>query len=398
MNKSYKRGLLLIFFVLPFVGGALAGADEVSELWSQIYKRAGNLSQRYEIMLNITELHNRELIPVLESSLDELNLITRASNTTEQRTLDELKKLIVKELGNLKATESARSVWDVVRNTTDPLLRGEAIIAIGMIRAADYVQELSLILRNLNILPAADRTRDAEITAYACILALERFKDERGYRSVFDAADGWYSARSGVREKAKAALSTMVTDPTDLLAAILTGDSTFSQKYSALTAADNSEAATEKKTAVAVAALGQGLTINPNNVTESREMAKLRLHAVTMLLTYNAKVAETIPLLEQVIKRNDADINERLSAIQALGSVGGDEAAKVLVAYLQTENERMSRGVQPEDPSYREVRGVIQALAATGSGIGRPTLMEVEYSNWPNAIIRESKAALEQLK
>jgi len=254
------------------------------------------------------------------------------------------------------------------------------------------------MLRNLNMLPVTDRTRDAEIVAYACVLALERFKDTRGYRSVFDAADGWYSARGGVREKAKAALKSMVADPTELLTAILVGDSTFGQKYSALVAVDDSSADTANKIAAAVEALRQGLNRNPNNVTESRELSKLRVFALNMLLAYGSKNAESLPLLEQIIKRDDSDINERLSAIQALGAAGGEEAAKVLASYLQSENQRMARGIQPKDPSYREVRAVIQALAATGSGAGRPVLAEVEFSNWPNAIIREATAALEKME
>ncbi|TFG63615.1 MAG: hypothetical protein E4H36_05170 [Spirochaetales bacterium] len=398
MRNGIKRSLILLFLLIPVFGGLFCAADEASELWSKLYKRVSSLQQKYEIMLNITDLHNRDLQPMLIASLDELNLITRAANTTEQRTLDEMKKIIVRELGNLKAAEAARSVWDVVKNTTDPFVRGEAITAIGMMRASDYIQELSLLLRNINMLPAADRIRDAEVTAYACVLALERFRDERGYRPVFDAADGWYSARSGVREKARGALLSMVSDPTDLLTAIVIGDSTFSQKAFALAVMEGSSAVPERKVQVAAAALRQGLVHNPNNVTESRELAKLRSQAVAMFISHGAKVPESVPMLEQVIKRDDADINERLSAVQALGVNGSEAAAEVLAAFLTEQNRLMSAGAQPKDPSYREVRATIQALGLNGSVLGRPVLMEVEFSNWPNTIIREAKAALEQLK
>ena len=176
-----------------------AVADVNTEVWSRLYNRVDSMQQKYVIMQSVVENHHREIIPVLQNALQELNLEAETVKGTTQKSIQaSLMKLIMKELGNLKAVESAEDVYTTLNDAEDVFLKGEAILALGNMRAIEYTDEIGLILRNINFLPSSDARRD-EITAYACVLALGRLRQVEGYRPVFFASIGWYSLKSGVR-------------------------------------------------------------------------------------------------------------------------------------------------------------------------------------------------------
>ena len=392
--KTWSKIIILVVLLLCMGFSGLA-ANEVAEVWARLYGRAATIKQQYGIMQSIVEQHNRDLIPVLQDALAELNLQMKITmNETERRDRIALMKMIVKELGSLKASEAAVEVHEVVKNGEDALLKGEAIITLGKMRATQYVEELSLMLRNLNFFPTGN-SREEEIIAYACVLALERMRDISGFRPVFFASLGWYSPQSKVRDVAKRALQTMVDDPTDELKAIIISDSSFSEKQAALEAAVLSKAENRKKTGIAIIALDQALVNVGRTVKENIQLSQIRVTAMSSLINLESHDAAAVPLMEQVVY-SAQDLNEVITAINALGTNATDEAVMALSKYLRYNNERMTANINPED--YRPVRATIFALGESGNPLAEEELLMVEHSNWANAIMRDAEEALDKLR
>lgn len=391
MKKRIILTGLLAFFITVTVS-----SNEVSAVWTRLYRRARTIEHKYSIMMNIVEQDNREFTPLLTEALDEL-FRTRGNVTSllEARRFDELMRVIVKELGELKTRDSADLVFRLMRATEDPLLKAEALVTLGKLRAVDYLGEIVLILRNLNFnfIPG-EGDRANEIIAYGAIIALEKMKEPEGFEQLFFASMGWYSPGSQVRKRAKLAMVTIVDDPSDLLIGIMSRESSFAIKLAVLEAEDRSTASDEGKLRVAKLALSEGLVHKTSDAVENRFLSRLRLFSCEMMRDYKFDDDEAVELLEEVFYK-DFEINEVLTALEALGSNSGDVSATALAKILKFQNDRQSHGLTAED--YRVVKGTIHALGNTKNPIGFEELTRVEYSDWVGEVIREAKAALEML-
>ena len=85
-------------------------------------------------------------------------------------------RILAQALGDYKYADAAPFLWDAAQPVPDPLARAEAIMALGKMRALDYVERIALMLRDLNLQPTADRDAGEKL-AYAAIVALDKFKD-----------------------------------------------------------------------------------------------------------------------------------------------------------------------------------------------------------------------------
>jgi hypothetical protein len=105
---------VLLFVCMLFLSCIpIASGDEVTDVWSGLYKRAKTLDQKYEIMQNIYDLDNRDFIPFLKDALDELVLYKGGRDLKRDQVHSKLEMLVVKKLGELKA----ETAWFVTRRT-----------------------------------------------------------------------------------------------------------------------------------------------------------------------------------------------------------------------------------------------------------------------------------------
>lgn len=402
-GETMVRGMrkaTIIAVILACSCVAAVWAGDTAAMWTRVYRRAESLEDRYLIMQTIVAQDDQQLAPLLVGTLKELNSEREQLSTTTERLMHtEFTSMIVREIGDLAAAAAKEQLFDLVKNARDARLRAEAALALGKVGAVEYADDIAILLRNLNLnydrsadTGAADA--DAEILAYGCVLALERFKKPIGYTPLFFASIGWYSPASRVRQTAREVMPTVIDDPTDILKDLVKLEGEYSVKLQALQAERESSAPAERKVEVAVEALRQGLFREPTTVTEASALNQLRLDSMAMLITYGAKSEEAVGLLEELIYRN-LDVNEKLTAIAALTAEGSDEAVMVLVDFLKLQNERQSSGVTPDD--YRIIRATIQALGEMGSPLAVEELTVVRISNWTGSIVREANAALEKI-
>ncbi len=376
--------------------------NEVSAVWTRLYKRATTLPQKEQILVNIVEQHSRDMIPVLQEALDErIRNLKNIQNTTEKELVLSVIKMVTQELGRLKATESAPYVWEVVQAVEDPIVKGEAIIALGKMGARQYAEELAMMLRNINF-NYGDRQdqREDEIVAYALVLAQERLKHPAGYKPVFFASTGWYSGQSRVKEEASEALPVIVDDPSEQLMEILVDESDFQIKLQALRAELSSNAPQEKKAEVASLAFKESIGYAVQNKTERRDVKQLRIESLTAIQRLPDKNQEVLPFMEEMLLgyRKDRlyDEDEMLPLINALGSYKNDQAAKILSDFLAYLTER--REGRPTD-SMRIAKATIIALGNTENPIALEELNMVTISYfWENSVKRLAEEALQKIK
>jgi hypothetical protein len=387
---------------LLFGGVAALTADETSAVWTRLYQRAESLEQKRQIMMNIVEQDNRDLEPVLREALaEQLSALRNTRDTTEKERQRELMKMIVKELGDLKARSATELTWEVVQAAEDPLLRGEAVIALGRMNASEYGGQMATMLRNLNFnYGDIQNQRANEILAYSLVLALKQMRIAEGFEPLFFASQGWYSGRSGVKQAAKEALTVVVDDPTEQLLSIVRNNTDYTLKLAAVEAEESSSAPPAGKARVAAAALDEGLTINPENVRERQQLKDLRMEALRVLR--GKPFPEDLELLENMSSmitdyQRDRlyETDEMLTLLETMGSYQREGAAQALNDFLIYQTERRNDGVTM---SLRIAKQTIQSLAATGREIAQEGLTLVTVSTeWEGSVKREAEAALERL-
>jgi hypothetical protein len=246
------KKILVICVALLVLGMEAFAMNENVVVWEQIYQQADSDQQRLSVLLKIIDLKDSEFAPVLQKALDELVTRRLESGTTEEQfNKNRLASLLVQELGNLKSIESAESVYNLYNEVTEPVLKGEAAVALGKMRATDYAEKLSFDLASINLQPDPATSRNQEIVALALVQSLNAMRSPLGYEPVFLASMGWYSAASMVRQTAEAALVTMVDDPTDSILKILTDNPSLEIKLKALEASFASKASSDQKIKVA---------------------------------------------------------------------------------------------------------------------------------------------------
>ncbi len=390
-----KKALIV---ALLTVVTAMSGifADEVTAMWWRLYNRAGSYEDRISVMQGLVEVDDPSVTTFLGAALGELNQSREDDmNITEQMQYNELAKLIVRRLGELKSSEYADLIYEVYKNSEDVYLRAEAILALGRTVDPEYSDDIAIFLRNLNLnIDLEQEDKDAEVLALAAVLALERFRQPVGFTPLFFASIGWYSRLSTVREQAARVLDTLVDDPTGILEGLVRLESEYTVKLEALEAAGRSAAPAAGKAVVAAEAVKQGLVNEPMNPVETSVLGRLRQRGLEMLIEYGPADPGVIQYLDEIISRQ-FDINEQLTAVAALEANGGTQATSVLINFLRKQNERQLSGLSPAD--YRLVRSVIITLGDIGDTAAFEELSMAKISNWPSALVREAEQALAKL-
>jgi len=387
MNK--KTVAFLISFTA--LSTAIVFGREATEMWKRLYARATTMEQKYSVMQNLIEQDDADIVPTLQSSLDELlRMSSGLKTTTDRDSWTQLCRLIVNGLGKMKATEAAPSLYACFLTAENPVLKAEALTAVGKVKGIDFVEPISLLLKNLNLNQGGD-AQSSEIIAYECINALEKLKSPAGYKQVFFAMTGWYSQR--VKDRAMAALPNIVSDPSDILSEIMR-EAQPEIKLQALQVSEASGSPDDKKIVLAIIALEVGLAEESQDSRKNVKYGALRVAAINALIAHRSRNDSAVRLLRQAIDKN-YDMNEKLSAVTALGIAGSDAATKNLAELMDGQNQRQAAGIPDSDNRFNIA--IMRALGATRNPLAKPVLLAVEFSNYTPAMIRVSKEALQEI-
>jgi HEAT repeat protein len=368
MKRILKKSVILTALFCILLVPVAASADEVTEVWSRVYFTADTLHQKYEIMLNIVELDNRDVVPLLIEALEELAEQMLYFDNKDMVIQNNLKVLVISELGDLKASEAAPVIFTVMKETKDPYLKGGALIALGKTGAREYAQEIAIILRNITLYRGDDIAGE-EAIAFGCIVALKRLKDPIGYMPVFLASNSGFSRK--IKKAAADALPNIIKDPTEVLLEVVKNESSVQLKFDALQAEHRSSAPAENKVSVASEAINQGLNYKTSDIKDLAILGELRLLALEMFITYETAYPEAVPLIEKVLYSGH-DLSETIYALEALSAMPDEEAVKTLTRFLGYQNKRQLAGISEE-------------------------LLRAKYAGYPAVVGREAEKALRSL-
>ncbi len=388
-----KKYLILSVLVLTVTFQGFSG--DRSEVWSRMYKRSFSPQLKYSVMLNIVELNDRGMIPLLEQILAE-DIISNLANTrsiTEERDFIELTKLIIRELGELKSKDSGSLVFTIIKEIDDPLLRAECIIALGNMRADAYLNDIVLQLRNINMRPVKGQSAELEaesIVAYASVIALDRFRNIEGYSPVFFASVGWYDQR--VKFLADKVLKTIVENPIEALIPIIS-DGTFKEKEKAVFEVAACNAPAVDKARAARDAMKQGFDNVADSIQEGMVLTSIRKSAIKILYSSKSTDSEDVYYLSQSVKIG-TDLEEKIYAIRTLGLNGSTEAIDALVSNLTFFNERSVNGLDISYADQDVIKEMIVTLGNTGNEKASAVLTEVQFSGYSKTIIKIAEEAL----
>ncbi|HAK46525.1 MAG TPA: hypothetical protein DCO79_11485 [Spirochaeta sp.] len=389
-----KRILTISILIIFSLSAVPVFSDELAAVWSRIYNTTPQLEAKISVMQNIIDLHDREMEPVITDALkDIVYSLDRSRSFNERQQYDDLARMMIRELGSLKAVDAAPEMYKVMQTTEDEFLRAVAIVGLGTAGARDYVDEIAEYLQYINSdIVKIENNEQRKSVIDACILALERLKHPAGFEPVFFASIGRY-ARESVK-KAERALKNMVADPTDLVIDIIKADNTFEIRLAALGVEERSSASPERQTEAASAAIEVSLIYNAVTPTDREYQTRTKVKSCELIRDLGVADESAVKWLG-IMLNSSTNVNELVICLQALGTYSSDAAADVLAIYLAYHSDRRVSGMQYKDE--RAIRECINALAASGNPRGKNALMMVEYSNWSSQTIRMAKNALKDL-
>ncbi len=392
---------LVLCVALALTGFNAFALNENVIVWEEIYNRVDSDAQRYQIMLKITEMNDRDFAPMIQTALDSL-VASRLSVGTVAERQDKiaLAKLLVAQLGSLKSAETADSVFEAYKDAPDPILKAAAATSLGMMRATQYAESLSFDLAAINEGPVASRGRDQEILALGLVRGLEAMRSPLGYEQVFLASFGWYSAKSTVRDAAAAAASAMVDDPTDGLTSVFKGNPSLEIKLQAVRAELASGAPEDRKRDFAAMALLWGLDRVEEDPLRVQALRNVRVAAVNGLIALGDKDAGRVSLFTRLFemdKRNDATLEESSRALVALGTNGSDEAAKYMAAALTRYNS-LQRSDANAARDKMLIKQLVSAMKLSNNPLVKNALLQAKYIDYDASILRMVDDALKSFQ
>jgi hypothetical protein len=427
-----KRRISFSFILAIIVGMALCAQEELA-MWSQMFDAADTMEEQLQYVRNVSDGELAGAEDFYAKVLAQLIVEYPSFNMRSQwDAADSCARILAPALGNAGYKAAAGDLWQMVGYFSNPLVKSDALIALGKIGDKTYLPQVVQLLKDLNARPQSDREMRErnERIAYGAILSLENYKDPAGYEPVFFASIGWYAPR--ITTQASVSLPNITDDPTDFLVGVIRSSSLaglpdtvhpYEVKNLAVRTSERSESPANRKALVALAALTEGWRASTNDVHLRSELAAMRKLALSMLRRYggdgNGGLVEELKFREENFSTaqwpnvkpeerdtgealcaglrrsyDNGDTDEKLAAVQTLSALGSNDAARLLGYFLMNINQRrQSNSLTRTDEQL--VRAVIPALGATRRGIGRPALRAVQQSSaWTNEVRNRAAAAL----
>ncbi|MDR0562213.1 MAG: hypothetical protein LBG73_05940 [Spirochaetaceae bacterium] len=298
-------------------------------------------------------------------------------------------------------TDLGPNLWRVVELVSNPLVKMDAIKALGKVQATDLFPNVVQVLKDTNSSPYGNRLAGERI-AYGAIDALKAYKNPSGYLPVFFALNGWYS--NSLKKVADQALPEISEDPIEPLTEVFhSGAYTLEEKYIALRAIEEKTSDEGAKGKAAIAALSEGWRGVTTNTKMQKEAVRLRKLAIDMITRYGIDGAEddekeqAYKLLERSY-RYGADEEEQIGVIHALGGekLATEESAKLLSVFISIMNNKLERGAL-DQRDERYMRTLIPSLGATSQAAGKPVLNQVLALGWSAGIHQLAQKAKDDL-
>jgi hypothetical protein len=299
---------------------------------------------------------------------------------------------LMKLLAALPSPKAAPAIERIPLQYRDPVLRGEAWIALAQLGDSAVVPSL---VRNLAALNDSDsRSRGDEVQAAYAVQALGALKAADGFRAVAAASQGWYSPASGVRALAKKTLPLLVPDVNKATLDLLANDTDLALKEGLFqTIVDQGDPM--YTAAAASAILGQLVNYHGQDPADRERTARLTLATLIGAQTAPSPPVSLVAPLKVLLLQSDS-FQLKAHSVRLLGKIDDPSAVQLLTSTLSALNAQQKVGTnKPAD--LKLVSELVGALVHTGKAGAKPALDEARYSDYPAGLVKEIDAALKQL-
>jgi len=299
---------------------------------------------------------------------------------------------LMKLLAALPSPKAAPAITRIPLQYRDPVLRGEAWVALAQLGDRTVIASLVRNLAGLN--DSDSRDRGDEVQAAYAIQALGTLKAAEGFRAVAAASQGWYSPASGVRALAKKTLPLLVPDANQATLDLLAGDADLTLKEGLFQSiVDQGDVAYTASAASAI--LGPLVNYHGQDQADKDRTARLTLATLVGAQAAPSPPVSLVAPLKVLLAQSDS-FQLKAHAVRLLGKVDDPSAVQLLNTTLSGLNARQKVGTnKPADLAL--VSELVGALARTGKATAKPALDEARYSDYPASLVKEVDAALKQL-
>jgi hypothetical protein len=369
-----------------------AFANDAVRVYGQILASVETMQQKYAAATSIATLNDASAGPYLADALDwALAARSAIKAGPERETYERFTRILLKCLGDWRYTNAAASVMRAVDDSPDPLTKSEALVALGSMRATEFAERISIMLRDLNNQPTADRDAGEKI-AFGCVIALERMRSPLGFSPLFFASEGWYSKR--VRDQADRSLPLVLEDPSEAISALIAIE-TPPRMIRALELEFRSKATSDAKAKVAVLALSRGITYSPRNKIEQNQLSELRVRAMTVLAASANGLSAALDVAEAY---RIGSTDERLAALKALGADKAPAATLALRDIILALNSAQKAGLVDETRNLL-MRAALQNASINAGKDLLPALQTVLINDgWSSGVLTLATAAQKALQ
>ncbi|MDR1248451.1 MAG: hypothetical protein LBK63_04020 [Treponema sp.] len=398
-----KRLLIVIGLICCALSTGFAATDaEDLEIYTYLYENSRTVTDQYNIMV---VLQTRKLMGAgdfyaraFNRLVNQIPNIQRTAPAVEKTAADDLAQVLAAMLGDEKYARAADDLWRAVGAFSAPRVKAESLISLGKLRATPYLDPIIRVLSDLNAAPPRGREEADSKGAIArgAIMALEKFRDEKGYLPVFIMSVGNYPER--VKELARATMPIILEDPSELLTEQVIKSSSYAPdvKFVALQTIESANSSDSSKAAAAVAALSEGWRQTTNDVRQRGQIAQMRKTCIDMIRRYGTTDAAVYPLLERSYKEG-LDEKEKLDSLQCLGALATEDSARLLNTSLMLLIGKLQTGAITRSENEL-VRAAVNAIGAAGKASSRATLRSlIALDAATNAVKQLANDALAKL-
>jgi len=392
------KKVLMVLLLMCFVSALVFSGTEEIDVYRYLYRNSESNLDQLDILQNMAEARLTGAGEFYAWALRQLvaKYISSSKDPTEKYAADEQAKILSALLGAEKYTPAAADLWLVASSFTDPLAKAEALMALGRIRATGYLPQVIRVLDNLNLQPTRDPL-EGERIAFGAIISLEKYQDPSGYLSVFLASVGWYPKR--IKDQAVKSLPFIAKDPSPFILDLLNSGAKYDNatKLIALQTIEKTTTVdTKSKAEVAVAALAEGHRVVSNDVKQKTTLAEMRKLALDMIRRYRSDDPAIYDLMKKSYTNRDTDIQEKITAINAIAAQKTDAAVNSLSEFLKVFTDRgVNAGLNQDET--RLFQALITGLGNTGRPSARTPLTQITRLNYANGIKTLATQALNQI-
>jgi len=388
------KKLVTLLVVFALISGAINAQDQDPDYNTRQFDDQVTLQGKFGMVRAATDdgTATTEFYAYALDSL--LSLYPNVQGVTETRTADDMAQFLAAKLGEAGHTESGPNLWRVVDLFANPLVRAEALAALGKAQATDQLPQVVQLLTDINLEPGKDPMIREQV-AFGAIVSLEEYRDGTGYLPVFFVTTGWYTDR--VKNRAREALPKILDNPTEpLLSVIKSSSYNYAVKLTALQTLEAADVTTQQKSQGAVASLAEAWRTSTNEQTQRSILIRTRKLSLSMIRRYGTDDANVYPLLERCYKQG-VDEEEQIAAIAALSALATDDSVRLLGGFLYDINTNLDRGTLKQEHE-RLIRVIIPALGNTGRPSARAPLRTILQKDWTGAVQRLAQDALKKVQ